>query len=237
MRRFPARGPWRRRGCAKLCVPLMLVGVRLTLAACALTAMSAVPAWAELVYLTSGRTLSVRGHRVEGESIVLVLRAGGEMTCDRALVDRIEPDEVPYPEPATAAATEENAPIELAAVPYGELIENLSAAHGIDPLLVRAVVQVESAFAPTARSRKGARGLMQVMPATGRQYGAGNLYDPRTNLDTGIRHLKSLLQKYERSVALAAYNAGEAAVKRFGGIPPYGETRSYVAKILSLLQR
>jgi soluble lytic murein transglycosylase-like protein len=102
---------------------------------------------------------------------------------------------------------------------------------------VRAGIQVESAFAADARSRKGARGLMQVMPATGRQYGARNLYDPRTNLDTGIRHLKSLLQKYERSVALAAYNAGEGAIERFGGIPPYGETRSYVSKILSLLKR
>jgi soluble lytic murein transglycosylase-like protein len=215
----------------------MLRGFRLALAACALTAISALPAAAELVYLTSGRTLSVRGHRAEGDSIVLMLRAGGEMICDRTLVDRIEPDEVPYPEPETLATAEQQGPVELAAVPYGELIDDLSATHGVDPVLVRAVIQVESAFAPNARSRKGARGLMQVMPATGRQYGAGNLYDPRTNLDTGIRHLKSLLQKYERSVALAAYNAGEAAVKRFGGIPPYGETRSYVAKILSLLTR
>jgi soluble lytic murein transglycosylase-like protein len=215
----------------------MLRGFRLALAACALTAISALPAAAELVYLTSGRTLSVRGHRAEGDSIVLMLRAGGEMICDRTLVDRIEPDEVPYPEPETLATAEQQGPVERAAVPYGELIDDLSATHGVDPVLVRAVIQVESAFAPNARSRKGARGLMQVMPATGRQYGADNLYDPRTNLDTGIRHLKSLLQKYERSVALAAYNAGEAAVKRFGGIPPYGETRSYVAKILSLLTR
>jgi soluble lytic murein transglycosylase-like protein len=213
----------------------MLGGVRLTLAACALTAMSAVPAAAELVYLTSGRTLSVRSHRAEGDSVVLEFRAGGEMKCDRALIDRIEPDEVPYPEPE--AEITPRTPGQLAAVPYGELIDDLAATHGVDPVLVRAVIQVESGFAPNARSRKGARGLMQVMPATGRQYGAANLYDPRTNLDTGIRHLKSLLQKYERSVALAAYNAGEAAVERFGGIPPYGETRSYVARILSLLKR
>jgi soluble lytic murein transglycosylase-like protein len=216
----------------------MLKGLRLALATCALTAASAVPASAELVFLTSGRTLSVRGHRVEGESLVLMLRAGGEMTCDRALVARIEPDEVPYPEPepATQAQPDQSAGL-LAVVPYGELIDNLSSAHGVDPVLVRAVIQVESAYAADARSHKGARGLMQVMPATGRQYGAQNLYDPRTNLDAGIRHLKSLLQKYERSVALAAYNAGEGAVKRFGGIPPYRETRSYVAKILSLLKR
>jgi hypothetical protein len=215
----------------------MLRGVRLALAACALTAFSVVPASAELVHLKSGRTLSVRGHRVEGESIVLMFRAGGEMTCDRALVDTIEPDEIPYPEPELEATAGPQSSVELAPVPYGKLIDDLAAVHGVDPVLVRAVIQVESAFSAGARSRKGARGLMQVMPATGRQYGVRNLDDPRTNLDTGIRHLKSLLQKYERSVALAAYNAGEGAVKRFGGIPPYGETRSYVRKILSLLKR
>jgi soluble lytic murein transglycosylase-like protein len=215
----------------------MLKGLRLAVAACALTAVSAVPASAELVYLTSGRTLSVRGHRIDGDVIVLMLRGGGDVTCDRAMVERIEPDEVPYPEPAaTQPAPADQLSGLLAAVPYGELIDNLSAVHGVDPTLVRALVQVESSYASGARSRKGARGLMQVMPATGRQYGAQNLYDPRTNLDAGIRHLKSLLQKYERSVALAAYNAGEGAVKRFGGIPPYRETRSYVRKILSLLK-
>ncbi len=215
----------------------MLGGIRLALSVCALTAIAVGPASAELVYLKSGRTLSVRGHRAEGDSIVLMFRAGGEMTCDRALVEKIEPDEIPYPEPQLEATAGRQPAVELAPVPYGELIEDLSAVHGVDPVLVRAVIQVESAFAADARSRKGARGLMQVMPATGRQYGARNLYDPRTNLDTGIRHLKSLLQKYERSVALAAYNAGEGAIERFGGIPPYGETRSYVSKILSLLKR
>jgi Transglycosylase SLT domain len=214
-------------------------GLRLAVAACALTAVSAGSASAELVYLTSGRTLSVRSHRIDGDAIVLMLRGGGDVTCDRAMVERIEPDEVPHPEPVetdSAPTSTDNLSGLLAAVPYGELIDNLSAVHGVDPTLVRALVQVESAYAPGARSRKGARGLMQVMPATGREYGARNLYDPRTNLDAGIRHLKSLLQKYERSVALAAYNAGEGAVKRFGGIPPYRETRSYVRKILSLLK-
>jgi Transglycosylase SLT domain len=216
----------------------MLTSVRIALAACALAAIFAVPASAELVYLTSGRPLSVRGHRAEGDSIVLLLRAGGELTCDRTLVEKIEPDEVPYPEPQAEPATHAESSADLlAAVPYGELIDNLSAVHGVDPVLVRAVIQVESAFEARARSRKGARGLMQVMPATGLHYGARNLDDPHTNLDTGIRHLKSLLQKYERSVALAAYNAGEGAVRRFGGIPPYRETRSYVTRILSLLKR
>jgi soluble lytic murein transglycosylase-like protein len=198
---------------------------------------SAAPAAAELVYLASGRTLSVRGHRTEGESTVLFLRAGGELRCDSALIARIEPDEVPYPEPEEAVAQDANAPqAPLPSVPFSDLIDNLAATHGVDPRLVRAVVQVESAYQPRARSRKGALGLMQVMPATGRRYGAGNLFDPRTNLDAGIRHLKSLLQKFELTLALAAYNAGEEAVRRFNGVPPYRETRSYVSRILSLVK-
>jgi hypothetical protein len=214
----------------------MLSRARIALSLCVLTAGSAATASAEIVYLASGRTLSVRSHRAEGDTIVLMLRAGGEVTCDRALIAKIEPDEVPYPEPTEPGVTLQKPAGLLESVPYADLIENLAAAHGVDPELVRAVIQVESGYKPRARSRKGALGLMQVMPATGRQYGARNLYDPRTNLDVGIRHLKSLLAKFERSVALAAYNAGEQAVKRFGGIPPYRETRSYVSKILSLLK-
>jgi soluble lytic murein transglycosylase-like protein len=199
---------------------------------------AAAPASAELVYLTTGRTLSVRGHRAEGNTVVLLLRTAGQVTCDASLIQRIEPDEVPYPEPAEAAVqTSARGPADILPVPYGELIDNLSATYGVDPQLVRAVVQVESGYRSRARSRKGAVGLMQVLPSTGRQYGARNLLDPKTNLETGIRHLKSLLDRFELKMALAAYNAGETAVKRFGGIPPYRETRSYVSKILSLLHR
>jgi soluble lytic murein transglycosylase-like protein len=212
---------------------------RLALVGFALSLFAALPASAELVYLTSGRTLSVRAHRFEGDTIVLALRTGGQVTCDKALIERIEADEVPYPEPAAADVDQQPAVLPVVQpVPYAELIDNLSATYGVDAQLVRAVVQVESGYRPRARSRKGALGLMQVMPATGRQYGARNLLDPKTNLDAGIRHLKSLLDRFEHlSVALAAYNAGEEAVKRFNGIPPFRETQSYVSKILSLLKR
>jgi len=86
-------------------------------------------------------------------------------------------------------------------------------------------------------SPKGARGLMQVMPTTGRQYGALDLFDPKVNVDAGVRHLKKLLSRYELPLALAAYNAGEAAVDRFGGIPPFRETQNYVTRILRILSR
>ena len=80
-------------------------------------------------------------------------------------------------------------------------------------------------------------GLMQLMPATARQYAVRNPYDPAANIEAGIKHLKSLLARFPPALALAAYNAGDAAVERFGGIPPYAETRSYVSRILRLVGR
>ena len=103
--------------------------------------------------------------------------------------------------------------------------------------LVHALIQVESGYRTNARSHKGARGLMQLLPATGRRYGALDLFDPHANVDAGVRHLKSLLDRFKLPVALAAYNAGEAAVARFGGIPPFRETHNYVSRILELLKR
>ena len=206
---------------------------------------TAVPASAEIVYLTSGRTLSVKAHRYDGESIVLTLRSGGEVTCDRTLVEKIVPDEVPYEEPvraaAPAAAARQDAPTISPAVlertPYGEIIARMSEAHGVDPLLVRALIQVESNYRPRAKSQKGAMGLMQLMPSTAREYKVRNPYDPTANIEAGIKYLKTLIDRYGEPLALAAYNAGPAAVQKFKGIPPYRETRNYVAKILSLAGR
>jgi len=101
--------------------------------------------------------------------------------------------------------------------------------------LVRAVIQVESAYQERARSRKGAMGLMQLMPETARQYGVANPYDPLSNIEAGIKHLKALTERLPLTLALAAYNAGEAAVTRFHGVPPYPETQAYVGRILRLL--
>ncbi len=206
------------------------------LAAALLPAASA-PVRAELVVFPSGRTLSVKAHRVEGDSLVLTLRTGGEIVCDRALVSRIEPDEVPYPEPMLPGAAEsgESAAASLA-VPFGDLIDRVAAAHRVPARLARAVVQVESGFQQRARSRKGAMGLMQLMPGTARQYAVADPYEPRSNLEAGIRYLRELLDRFDLPLALAAYNAGEAAVRRFGGIPPYPETRHYVERVMELLR-
>ncbi len=208
---------------------------------------------ADLVFLTTGRTFSVRAVRFEGEQAVLTLRKGGEIVCDRALIERVAADEVPYPEPAPPAAEGEaaadadltaTAVAQVAALPppqiparFNEMVRELSSRHGVDARLVHAVITVESAYQPKARSSKGARGLMQLMPQTARQYGVRNAYNPEANLDAGIKHLKGLLDRFELSLALAAYNAGEATVRKFKGIPPYRETRDYVKKVLDLVSR
>jgi hypothetical protein len=191
---------------------------------------------AEIVFLTSGRTLSVKGHRMDGERVILSLRSGGEIVCARSIVARIEPDEVPYPEPLHASGPTPAPALSasLPAVPYADIIDRAAREHGVSPLLARAIIQVESAFDPGARSRKGAMGLMQLMPATARQYRVRNPYDPRANIEAGIKHLGNLLSRFELSLALAAYNAGEAAVKKFGGVPPYPETRNYIKQVLAL---
>jgi soluble lytic murein transglycosylase-like protein len=195
-------------------------------------------ATAEIIRLSGGRTLSVKAHRDEGESIVLTLRAGGEIVCPRGMVAEILPDEVPYPDPTPpepAPSTPGDVP-GTGAGPFRALIAAAAERHGVSPSLVHAVIEVESNFEHRARSRKGAMGLMQLMPGTARQYAVANPYDPRSNIDAGTRHLRMLLDRFDVSRALAAYNAGEGAVRRFGGVPPYPETRSYVRRILRLVE-
>ena len=213
----------------------------LILSAALLFLTSALPARAELVFFPSGRAMSVRAIRSDGDELVLQLRSGGELRCDKSLIIKVEPDEVEYPEDILQALPFAKAIIEPAAIPeqYRELITKAAARNGVDARVVDALIQVESAYHSRAVSPKGAQGLMQLMPATGRQYGALDLFDPKVNIEAGIQHLKKLLVRYSTNLplALAAYNAGEAAVDRFGGVPPFKETQNYVSRILSLLQR
>ena len=118
---------------------------------------------------------------------------------------------------------------------YDGLIGQAARAAAVDPRLVKSVMLIESAFNPAAISRKGARGLMQLMPETAHQYGIRDIFDPAQNIAVGARHLAYLLGVYNGDVgkSLAAYNAGEAAVARYGGIPPFSETRLYVSKGLT----
>jgi hypothetical protein len=113
------------------------------------------------------------------------------------------------------------------------IVDDAAQRHNVDPNLVRAVIAQESGWNSRAISRKGAVGLMQLIPETGRKYGARNLFDPAQNIDAGTSYLKSLLERYDNDInmTLAAYNAGENAVDRFGGVPAYAETQNYVQKV------
>jgi soluble lytic murein transglycosylase-like protein len=117
---------------------------------------------------------------------------------------------------------------------YASDIREIASRHGVDPTLVESVIRAESAFNPTAVSRTGARGLMQLMPKTAVALGVRDSFNPRQNIDGGVRHLRYLLDRYPGNVALAiaAYNAGEAAVDAHRGIPPYAETQQYVQRVL-----
>jgi len=115
-------------------------------------------------------------------------------------------------------------------------IDQAASRHNVDPNLVRSVIKVESNFNPNAVSRKGAMGLMQLMPATARSLNVSNPFDPQQNVDAGVRHLRKLLDNYRGDVrlSLAAYNAGTGAVSRSAGVPRFRETRNYVRRITDL---
>ena len=117
-----------------------------------------------------------------------------------------------------------------------ELVHQVSLEHGLDPKLVDALVRVESGYDPRAISRKGAMGLMQLMPATASRLGVADPFDPEQNIRGGVREFARLVDRFRGNLqlALAAYNAGEGAVSRYRGIPPYNETRNYVSRILTI---
>lgn len=116
-----------------------------------------------------------------------------------------------------------------------EIIQTYSDKYDVDSDFIKAIIKQESGFNKSATSKKGAMGLMQLMPQTAKSLGVIDAYNPSQNIEGGVKHLKNLLNKYDnnRELALAAYNAGEGAVKKYGGIPPYKETQNYVKAIMS----
>ena len=116
-------------------------------------------------------------------------------------------------------------------------IRKLAKKHGLKESLILAVARAESSFNPFAVSRKGAVGIMQLMPETAKKYGVYNRYNVDLNLEAGVKHLKYLFQKYKKNLplTLAAYNAGEEAVKKYKGIPPYNETRTYIKRVMKFM--
>ncbi len=120
---------------------------------------------------------------------------------------------------------------------YEQLISDIAASHGMDPEVIKSIVQVESGYNPRALSSKGAMGLMQLMPDTASAMGVSNPWDPAENITAGTRYFSRLLRKYQGDMmkALAAYNAGPTVVDTYGGIPPYQETKEYVKSVLAII--
>ncbi|MXY24687.1 MAG: lytic transglycosylase domain-containing protein [Acidobacteria bacterium] len=194
------------------------------------------PVAAERVIFSNGQVLATTGRSTVGDGLVLQLRDGGELAIVPELIARIDVDDAGLPRPAEAMAmARASAGPALPARPYAEIVAVASARHGVDPLLVHALIETESAYRADAISSHGALGLMQLMPATVKSLGVDDPYDPATNIDAGTRYLRSLLDKFGTRGALAAYNAGEAAVRQFNGVPPYRETRHFVGRVLALV--
>ena len=193
---------------------------------------------ADIVRMTNGATLSVKSATIEGDTMVMALRGGGELRAPRALIAGVTADEVLHAEASTTFILPTyEAPRPLSsAVP--EMIDRLAGQFGVPLKLAHALIRVESNYQPGALSPKGAMGLMQLMPALAKYYAVEDPFDPEQNLTAGLQHLKALLDRFgdDTATALAAYNAGETAVAKYGRIPPYRETQDYVRRIMSLVQ-
>jgi hypothetical protein len=207
---------------------------------------------AELVVFTTGDVMKVSAFEIEQGDILLQLGSRGRLRIPIGRIERILDDEivealappVPVAPPPFELGFLDTHPVPTA--PYGSLIHDVARRHRVNPELVTAMVRWESSFDPYATSPRGAQGLMQLMPATAERYGvtgdrktplAKKLTDPRTNIKTGVRYLRYLIDLFpgRLDLALAAYNAGEGAVQRAGNkVPKYRETQNYVKTVMQL---
>ena len=207
--------------------------------------LCAASARAELIVFSDGRVTKAAGYVVDGEEVEIQLRGGGSYRVDATLVERIVEDEVLVSEVEVRQVTsDEKVAYDLSyqddrkplfSTAYDAIIQAEAKKHGVDASLVSAVIRAESNYEPRALSRKGARGLMQLMPATAKRLAVRKPFDPASNVAGGVRYLKELAERFHHrpDLVLAAYNAGENAVETYGGVPPYRETIGYVRKILS----
>lgn len=211
--------------------------------------MATLPCFAgEVAVLRNGFSIKHQRREVVGDLTRLYVNADGSSFVDvpTADIEHFEPaPEEPAPNPplsgnarpGTPKPASGGKPSGFPGTPVTDLSQVVNEASGryrLDPDLVNSVIKAESDFKVHAVSPKGARGLMQLMPGTATQLGVPNAFDPRANVDGGTRYLRELLERYNFDLvkALAAYNAGPQRVEQFGGVPPYYETRAYVAKIV-----
>jgi hypothetical protein len=186
---------------------------------------------ADYAVLKSGVRLHITGYEPAGSpagSRVRLTVDGGTVEVPAADLVGVEPEDH-FPGPPAPAMTEPG--------PFAQLIHDAAKKHGVDEKLIQHVILVESNYNPRAVSRRQAQGLMQLLPQTAAKYSVADVFDPAQNIDAGTHYLKDLLRRFggDLKLALAAYNAGPELVERYGGVPPYPETKSYVRKILALV--
>jgi soluble lytic murein transglycosylase-like protein len=182
---------------------------------------------ADYAVLRSGARLHVTGYQLDGERVRLSVSGGTVEIAASELID-VEPEDQ-FPAPPSANAD--------FGARYANLIHASAQKHGVDANLIAHVIAAESNFDPKAVSRKRALGLMQLLPETAARYAVSNIFDPAQNIEAGTHYLKDLLARYRGNLrfALAAYNAGPEMVDRYGGVPPFPETQSYVRSITAKL--
>lgn len=203
------------------------------------------PVFGERVTTLDGGSYQVDSYRVEGDWAHLELTGSGLLLLPLAKIDRVVDDTlvsadegIRVPSETLDLGFDESAA--KPETPFAELIFESARRHGINARLVAAMIEVESRFDPKAVSNKGARGLLQLMPATAERFGVSSerLFEPAANLEAGLRYLTYLGTRYPNDPAriLAAYNAGESQVDRYKGVPPFRETRDYLRKISAALE-
>jgi soluble lytic murein transglycosylase-like protein len=216
--------------------------IQVAIIACAFGTGATSHAWAaEHVSLSNGFAMDCNHHALVDGQMRLYLNAGESNYIVLKPEDVMDVETVPDP-PVTSADQAEHAPTKtttLTAADLHEMLNDAGQAHNLDVDLLASIVKAESAGDPRAVSRAGARGLMQLMPSTATDLGVSNSFEPGQNVHGGSAYLDMLLTKYHENLALAlaAYNAGPAAVDRYHGIPPYHETRLYVARVIHEFNR
>lgn len=206
--------------CCKLALACVAAGLTLSASA------------AELAVLRNGFSLRHERREQSGSNTRLYLNSSDDTGYIDVPTDQIssfERDLTPPP-----PVPEEKKPEPVAAHDVNRIVSAASDRHQVDADLIASVIRAESNFNPRAVSRKGAQGLMQLMPGTASQLGVGDAFEPQTNVEAGTRYLRELLLRYNGDIpkALAAYNAGAGRVQKYRGVPPYRETRAYVARII-----
>jgi len=222
--------------------------VLLALAIC----LAAHAASASIAVFSDGRNMKIESYAVEEDTIHLTFAGGGKMSMALTRIERIVDDEVTTPEvveevkkiveegvfPRRSWKYSEVSP-PLWQSKYNEIIVAAAKKFDVDAALVSAVIKAESDYNPRELSHKGARGLMQLMPATAERFGVKNSFDPEENIYAGTRYLKWLLKTFDGNadLAVAAYNAGEGNIWKYNGVPPFRETVNYINRIAKHIRR